>query len=124
MFSFAKEINVYKLIHFSTFAPPSKATYSISDNDDLTSVLCYKKTKFLHHDYENISYPFIQVESYVLRKYINSNKIVLLHVRNVSKNSNKITILFSHSGSSDLGLDYSFLVDLSIQLKVRELNNT
>jgi hypothetical protein len=114
MFSFAKEMNVYKLIN-ATFAPP-KANYSIIDCEKIGG-LCYKKMKFVHTDYGNIKYPYLEVESYMLRRYIANNKIVLLHIKNIS-NKQPVTIIFSHGGSSDLGTIYPFLIDLSTQLKV------
>jgi hypothetical protein len=113
-----------KYLNFSTFTPPSKAKYNIDDinfNDDHGQ--CFKKTVFNHPMYSEIKYPNIEVECYLLRKYKDKNKIVLLYIQNICKQQgNKVSIIFSHGGSSDLGVVYPFLVDLSIQLKVRVTN--
>jgi hypothetical protein len=118
MFSFAKEMHVYKLINFSIFTPP-RPTYNIIDsnfNNDYGQ--CYKKVKFIHQDSSDIHYHYLDIECHLLRKVVDKKKIVLLYIKNQSKKQNNLTIIFSHSGSSDLGLIYPFLIDLSTQLKV------
>jgi hypothetical protein len=120
MYSFAKEMKVHKLINFSTFSPPTKVNYTITGddlNDDFGS--CYKKVNFTHQEYSEVNFPFIDIECYILKKCTDKKKLVLLDIKNSSKKQNKLTIIFSHGGSSDLGLCYPFLIDLSTQLKVK-----
>jgi hypothetical protein len=80
---------------------------------------CYKIVNFVHNDYKNIKYPWIDIEAYKIEKCSNKKKIILLHLKNMTnRNTNKVTLIFSHGNTSDLGVIYSFLIDLCTQMKV------
>ena len=117
-FSYAKEMNI-KLLPNSFLSPPNKISYTIESNDaNDKRGSCITSVKFIHDDYANVSYPNTEKECYVLKKCKNKKNLVLLYIANNSRKE-KPTVIVSHGGSSDLGVIYPFLVDLSIQLKVK-----
>jgi hypothetical protein len=123
IFSISKEMNVTNVLaKMIAFSPPSRMTYDIKLNDESNERgTCYKKINFIHSEHKEISYPWIEIDSYQLQKCSTKKKIVLLHIKNKNNNNkeNKITIIFSHGNSCDLGVIYPFLIDMSTQLKVR-----
>ena len=115
-----KENNQTKLLSgYLAFSPPSKPLYEIIDTKNKEEKgNCYKIVDFIHKDFKNIKYPWIDMEAYRIEKCLNKKKIILLHIKNKVENPNKVTLIFSHGNTSDLGVIYPFLLDLCTQLKV------
>ena len=120
LFSLSKETNVANIIaNIIAFSPPPNKNYRILE--DIKSKgrgNCYNKVNFQHSQFEDVKYPFIEQECHLLQKFSTKKKIVLLHLINTSiEEGHKLTIIFSHGNSCDLGVIYPFLLDLSLQLK-------
>ena len=113
-----KKINTQKIL----LNPPTKVDYEIIFNNEgeICKVgPCYKKIIFKHLIYENILYPWIETDCYSVMKSVKKTKIILLRIiNNKIPIINKNTIIFSHGKSSDLGIEFPFLIDISTQLKV------
>jgi len=81
----------------------------------INNKLLFLKIEFKHKIYENISYNYIRQSSYKLyldEKYY----IILLYIHNFNNKKHK-TIIYSHGKDETLGSIYSFLYDLSSNLK-------
>jgi hypothetical protein len=119
LFSLTKEIKVTNFFaNIIAFSPPTQLNYRIVDDKEKQNERggCYKKVNFQHIDWDNVVHPWIEKDCYLLQKCSNKKKIVLIHIKNTSQ-ENKLTIIFSHGNSCDIGVIYPFLVDLSTQLK-------
>lgn len=124
LFSIAKEMKIANFIaNMMAFSPPGKVNYQLEELNHSSSNTncrggCYNKVKFIHKDYPNISYPWIEIEGYQIQKTSNQKKIVCLRVKNknISKDK-KLTFIFSHGNSCDLSIIYPLLIDLSTSLK-------
>lgn len=119
LFSLTKESKVADMIaNIIAFSPPSNRNYRIiEDGKTKERGSCYTRVNFIHSDYDDVKFPFIERECFLLQKCTNKKKIVLLHIINTSIERDKPTIIFSHGNSCDLGVIYPFLIDLSLQLK-------
>lgn len=121
------------VVNSFVFNPPKKYFYTLDDIYSLESIYKnkakeYEKVNFHHDNYSFIDkcYTWITESAYII--YNNKEKekvpsksgsIVLLYLSNTSNmhNKNKYTLLYSHGNSASLGSIYSFLYDLSTQLK-------
>lgn len=121
------------VVNSFTFNPPKKYLYTLDDIYSLESMYKnkakqYEKVHFHHDNYSSLdkSYTWITENAYII--YNNKEKqkvpsksksIVLLYLRNTSNihNKSKYTLLYSHGNSASLGSIYSFLYDISTQLK-------
>lgn len=119
LISLSTENKVASMIaKFIAFVPPTNKSYKITeDGKSNERGNCYLKVNFQHLEYEEVNYPFIERDCYLLQKCTTRKKIVLIHIINTSINKNKPTIIFSHGNSCDIGVIYPFLIDMSIQLK-------
>ena len=123
LFSIAKDMKVSSLIaNMMAFSPPTRINYDVEDifsSQSSQRGACYQQIKFIHKDFSQIQYPWIEVECYRLQKCSSKKRIVLLRVKNIHANRDKklLTILFSHGNACDLSSIYPFLIDLSTQLK-------
>ena len=120
LFSLAKDIKVTDAIaSLIAFSPPSKINYTIENKGDINKRgKCYREVKFIHDDYNEINYPWIEITCHRIKKCSNNKHIIALHIKNNNMSKEKkLTIIFSHGNSCDLGKIYPFLIDLSTQLK-------
>jgi pimeloyl-ACP methyl ester carboxylesterase len=124
MFTIAKEMKVANFIaNMMAFNPPTKVNYDLeednfSNNNSNSRGACYKPIKFIHKEYSNVYYPWINVDCYQLQKCSSKKRIVLLHIENTFvPKEKKLTLIFSHGNACDLSVVYPFLIDLSTQLK-------
>lgn len=103
------------------FVIPKSINYNIKiDPKEESSGKCYMRAEFIHSKYNNVHYPWIQLECYQMKKYKKTNRLTILHIRNKSISThNKQTIIYSHGNNEDLGTIYPLLVDLVSQLKVK-----
>ncbi len=123
IFSLAKRTNLTKLIaNQYAFVPPKEVNYEIVFSNEIEEQKvgpCYRKVNFKHKLYDNIMFPWIDIECYSILKSNKKNRIIVLRIINkFVEKTNKNTIIFSHGNSCDLGTQYSFLIDLSTQLRV------
>lgn len=117
-FSLGKDMKMSNMIaNHVAFSPPDRKKYQIiSTNEPCKRGSCYTKVKFIHSDYEHVTFPWLTIDCYQLRKYNSKGKIVVLCVMNKSADPEN-TLIFSHGNSCDLGSTYPFLLDLSTQTK-------
>ncbi len=102
----------YKTINYDIF---HELEY---ENNRIGSTI--KKIEFLHKTYPNDLFPWIKKECFsILKTDCKTNLIVLRIINNFYNDQEKLTILYNHENSTDLSSVYSFLVDLSTQLKVK-----
>ena len=104
------------------FSPPIETNYKIVYSKvNRTKGSCYEKVKFKNKYYDNNElYPWIEIQCFSILKPISKKKIIVLRIinkRNIGDEKN--TIIYSHENSTDLGLQFPFLIDLSTQLKVK-----
>lgn len=119
--SFAKKTNITGLIsNFAAFLPPMDPNYSIIYSKvNRKKGSCYEKVEFKHKLFDNNIYPWIEIQCYSILKSDSKKRIICLRILNRKmKEEKNNTIIFSHGNSTDLGLMFPFLVDLSTQLKV------
>ena len=69
------------IIKYIAFAPPEKCNYKLNEIDNLPFSSNYKICKFIHKDYQEQIYPWIEVISFKLKK-TNSNQLAVLHIKN------------------------------------------
>jgi hypothetical protein len=119
LFKLSTENKVASMVaKFIAFVPPTVKNYKITEDVKSNERgRCYVKVNFQHLEFDDVNYPFIERDCYLLQKCITKKKIVLLHIINTSVDMHKPTIIFSHGNSCDIGVIYPFLIDLSIQLK-------
>jgi hypothetical protein len=120
LFSLSKEVKVANMIaNIIAFSPPTRASYSISEESKTDERgACYKKVNFHHMEYDEIEYPWIEKQCYQIQKCTTKKRLIVMHIKNTSvPKENKFNIIFSHGNACDLGVIYPFLVDLSTQLK-------
>lgn len=100
-----------------TFKPPSPPTYKISSTTHNNKRgPQYSKCLFE----PNIAfpiYPWIEYQCFVVKKPNSQSTIVILYIKNKTKNNSKNTIIYSHGSSIDLGSLFPSLLDISTVLK-------
>lgn len=96
------------------------------ENDQISNNLISKKVKFTLKNLpenENI-FPWVKNEAFSLKNSQEDSDLIVLRIVNIfkKKENKQMTIIYSHENEVDLGLVYSFMVDLSLQMKVKKLN--
>lgn len=118
----AKDTGVVKLIaNIAAFAPPTKIHYEISSPKDICTLneITYSAVEFIHKDYNNIKYPWLDIHTFTVNKFKTKKNIILLRIENTfASKDKKSTIIFSHGNACDLSGMYPFLIDISTYLKV------
>jgi hypothetical protein len=118
----AKDTMVVKYIaNMAAFNPPSKVNYDILTHNEICTIndITFSHVEFIHKDYNNIKYPWIDIQTFTINKSKTKKNIILLRIENkFASKDKKSTIIFSHGNSCDLSGMYSFLIDLSTYLKV------
>lgn len=104
--------------------PPSEVHYSLQSISGKSNIeAAVSKIEFVSTLYPEIIYPWIEINSYIVKKQKSKKQtsIVVLHIKNTSSqidNNDKTTLLLSHANSCDLGSLYPDLIDMSVQLKM------